>query len=281
MQDDPGQTSVERASTTALEPPAVVWKRILLPVEHGGWGFLLEPLLLGGLVAPSVAGGAVAVAAVAAFLVRHPLKLALGDRQRRRRYPRTAAAELAAVGWALVAGAALGVAVDLGGTRLLWPLAAAAPLALVQLTFDLRNRNRELLPELAGALALAATAPATLVVGGSGAVAAAAAYVFLGLRATTAILYVRCRLRLSRGVATNRRPPLLAHAFGTLAMVLLASLRLQPWLAVVAFGILTVRAVHGLSPARAAVPPREIGFRELTFGLATTLLVALGLRLSL
>jgi hypothetical protein len=272
---------LEQVPNASVEPPPVAWKRILLPVEHGGWGFLFEPLLLGLLVAPSRANGALALSAVAAFLVRHPLKLALGDRQRGRRYPRTSAAEGAALGWALVALLGLGGAVAFGGPTLLWPLVAAAPLALLQLAFDVRNRNRELLPELAGALALAATAPAMFIAVGLGFVPAAIAYVFLGLRAASAILYVRCRLRLTRGTATSRWPQLLAHALGLLVMLLLASFRLQSWLAVAAFAILLARALHGLAPAREPMPPRRIGLQELGFGLATTLLVALGVRFSL
>src|SRR3954465_13030737 len=62
---------------------------LAIPNEHGGWGFLFEPIVLAGLAAPSLGGALVAIAAVAAFLARHPLKLAAGDVVRGRRYPRT------------------------------------------------------------------------------------------------------------------------------------------------------------------------------------------------
>ncbi len=63
-------------------------RSVALPVEHGGWGLLLEPIALGLLVAPSLAGFCLSVAAAGAFLARHPLKLVMADRQRRRRLPR-------------------------------------------------------------------------------------------------------------------------------------------------------------------------------------------------
>ncbi len=66
---------------------------IALPVEHGGWGFLGAPIVLGLWVAPSVAGFWLSLAALGVFLTRQPLKLALGDRQRGKRYPRTVWAE--------------------------------------------------------------------------------------------------------------------------------------------------------------------------------------------
>ena len=70
-------------------------KRVLVPAEHGSWGFLAEPLVLGLAVAFSGAGLLLALAVVAAFLARQPLKLVWTDRRKGRRYPRTAAAERA------------------------------------------------------------------------------------------------------------------------------------------------------------------------------------------
>ena len=89
--DEPGRRSVPRRLTCA------VCGRI--PSEHGGWGLTLEPALLGLLVAPSIVGGAIGVAAFLAFLVRTPLKLVLVDQHRHRVLERTRlAVRVAAVG---------------------------------------------------------------------------------------------------------------------------------------------------------------------------------------
>ena len=56
-------------------PVTVPWKAVALPAEHGGWGFLTEPVVLGLVLAPSAAGLCLALAALAAFLTRHPLRL--------------------------------------------------------------------------------------------------------------------------------------------------------------------------------------------------------------
>lgn len=48
-------------------------RALALPAEHGGWGFVLEPVVLGLLVCPSRPGGALALAATATFLAHHPL----------------------------------------------------------------------------------------------------------------------------------------------------------------------------------------------------------------
>ena len=77
------------SAPVATEPPTVPWRPVALPAEHGGWGFLAEPVVLGLVLAPSAAGLCLALAALAAFLARHPLRLALIDRRKGVRYPRT------------------------------------------------------------------------------------------------------------------------------------------------------------------------------------------------
>jgi hypothetical protein len=67
-------------------------KPLALPVEHGGWGLLAAPVVLGLLVAPSVAALGVGLGACLAFLARHPLKLAAADWRQGRRTARTRAA---------------------------------------------------------------------------------------------------------------------------------------------------------------------------------------------
>ena len=95
-------------------PPTVPWKNMALPAEHGGWGFLVEPMVLGLVLAPPGAGVCFALAALAGFLARHPLRLRLLDRRKRVRYPRTALAERFLTGYAglalLLPAAALALA---------------------------------------------------------------------------------------------------------------------------------------------------------------------------
>lgn len=57
----------------AASPPA---STVFLPKEHGSWSLALEPLALGLLVAPTIAGAALTTAALAGFFARRPLKAA-------------------------------------------------------------------------------------------------------------------------------------------------------------------------------------------------------------
>ncbi len=125
-----------------------------LPAEHGGWGLLGEPLLLGLALAPSAAGLGIAAACLGAFLLHHPLKLALADLRRGAWYPRTGLAIRIAAAYAAATLLGLAFAGFSAGGAFWAPLALAAPLAAIQLAYDARHASRRLIPEAAGATSL-------------------------------------------------------------------------------------------------------------------------------
>jgi hypothetical protein len=263
------------ATTDRPAAESVRYRSLALPVEHGGWGMLGEPLLLGLVVAPSAAGLGVGLAATFAFLARHPFKLALADWRAGRRNARTVAAERFAALYAGLAGASLALATRGAGGWWL-PLAAAAPLALVQLLHDVRNQGRQLLPELLGGIALGSIASSALLAAGWERGPAFAAWVLVGAKAAGAVLYVRARLRCDRGLAFGRAAVLAMHGLGLAAALALAAMQVAPWLAAAAFGLLLVRAAHGLSRFHRQVRPQAVGIMELAYGLAFVVLIALG-----
>lgn len=259
-------------------PPAhpISVKAVALPPEHGAWGFLFEPILLGMVVAPSGAGVAIAVAALGAFLSRHPLKLLLGDWSRGRRYPRTRLAARFALVYGLAAVAGLGLALAEARAAFWWPLALAAPLGVAQLHYDSRNRGRDLLPELLGSMAPGSVASAMALARGWAPGSAFALWLILASRAVASTLYVRSRLRLDRGQPHDAAAVWASHLASLLIVGFLASAGWAPWVALPVFAALLGRAVHGLSWYRAPVRPQTLGLTELTFGLVTAVLVAFG-----
>ena len=206
----------------------VPWRAVALPAEHGGWGFLTEPVVLGLVLAPSAAGLCLALAALAAFLARHPLRLWLIDRRKGVRYPRTALAERVFAAYAAATLALAAAAFALASSSFWLPLAVAAPIGLVALAFDARGRSREALPEAAGAVALGASAAAIALAGGAPAAFAWGAWALLALRAVTSVLYVRARIRLDRGLAAGPRAVHAGHAAALAAATGLASVGLGP-----------------------------------------------------
>jgi YwiC-like protein len=251
-------------------------KAIALPVEHGGWGMLAEPLVMGLLLAPTLAGLGLAVAALGAFLVRHPLKLALSDWRRGTRYPRTVMATRVAAAYGLIALIGLVLAIWRAPAVAWLPVLIAAPLGLLQLWYDARLQGRQLLPELLGGVALGAGASALMLAGGWDLAPALAAWALLAAKAVASVVYIRARLRLDRDQPASRGPGLLAHVAALALAATLAVLGWGPWLGVAAFAILFARATHGLSPWHRRVRPQVVGFTELAYGTVTALLLWIG-----
>jgi hypothetical protein len=263
---------------TPAHSPRISWRSVALPAEHGGWGLLGEPIALGLALAPSVAGVCLAVAAVAAFLARHPLRLVMIDRRKRLRYPRTAVAERFLLGYSGITLAFLVAGLSLSGSAV-WPvLGVAAPVGLLALVHDALGRSREVVAETAGAVALCASASAVALAGGFPVGLAWGAGLLLALRAIASVLYVRARIRLDRGIPAAPWLALAAHALALVATLVLARLAWAPWVAAAAFAVLLLRAAWCLSPRRGAVRPQTLGYQELAFGLLTLAVLALGYR---
>ncbi len=262
----------------AFPTQTVRLRLIALPTEHGGWAFLIAPILTGLWISPTVAGGWLSLAALGAFLTRQPLKLALGDWRRSKRYPRTIWAERFACLYAILSLLAASIALWVTDHAFWLPLLLAMPLLLVQLMADLRRQSRTLIAELAGATALQAIAAALLLAGGEVLASALGLWAILSLWALTSIVYVRTRLRLARGQATRRVPVYLVHTGAFALVVGFAWLGLISWLAATAAGLLAVRAWIGLLPRSLNTPTPIVGMQELVVALFTVVLVAMGWR---
>lgn len=246
-----------------------------LPAEHGGWGFLLEPALLGLLLAPSWAAALLALAALAAFLTHQPLKLSLRDRHAGRDSERRNWADRFLLLYLLIAGASLAGALLLAGPALLLPLALALPLALTQLGHDLRAESRSLPAELAGAGALGALASMIAIAGGFDLLPALALWALLLVRSLPSVIYVRARLALEYGKSPDLSKVWISQALALTALLLLLAAGLAGWPALIGGLLLGLRAGLGLSEQRLRLRASGVGFRELAYGLLFVLFIAL------
>jgi len=254
---------------------------IVLPAEHGAWGFLLEPVALGLAVAPTLTGACLGLATCGAFLARRPLKVLTKTKaplsgSRRRRI-----AALAVAGYGALAALGLIGAVMLGGWRPLIPLAATSPLVAVFLLYDTRNQSRRLVPELAGPPGLAAVAVSMAIAAGWAWPAAAALWVLLMARVIPSVTYIRARLRLEKGKPFAVAPVVLVHVVFTAAAVWLWRDGLAPLLAVVFLVVLFARAIVGLSPLRIFRRAKQVGVFEVVAGALYVVAVAVGFRTGL
>jgi hypothetical protein len=262
--------------TSSPARPRPAWRSVAVPSEHGGWALTLEPVVLGLLVAPSVAGALLGLAAFVAFLARTPLKVALVDRRRQRHLPRTRlAATIAAVEVLLIVGLAAAATWSAGWS--LWvPLVVALPLVAVQLSFDVRSRSRRLVPELAGTVAMGSVAAAIVVAGGGSGRVAAAAWLVLAVRAVATMPAVRDQVRRAKGQPVQPRAAAVAQVLALVVATVAVVCGWWPWPILVAVVLLV--AVQLAMAARRPVPAAVIGVQQLVLGLV--LIITAGLTLA-
>jgi hypothetical protein len=271
----PSNNSAENRAPTR----SASFKSVALPAEKGSWSLVSEPILLGLLVALSWAGLALAVGALALFLVNRPLKIYWGDRRRGRTYERTALAKRYFFIYGAIALAGFALAVALAAWRPFAPFLVAAPLLVVFMVYDQRP-GRYWQAELAAPAAFAAVASAIALAGGLAWLPALGLWGFMVARTIPAVLFIRARLRLDKGKAAGPGDSipgaLLAHVVGLVGVAALVWLAWLPWTAVLAAAMLLARAVWGLSPYRWRMSVIALGFLETAFGTISVLMVAIG-----
>lgn len=249
-------------------------RAVAMPTEHGGWGLTLEPVLLGLLVAPSIAGVALGLAAMLTFLARTPLKLALVDVYRHRWLPRTRLAVAVALAELLAVAGLVAVAIDRSGWRWLWVVAVASPLIAVELAYEIRSRGRRLAPELCGAVAISGVVAAIVVAAGESERLAAALWLILAARSIAAIPFVRTMVfRLHRGPQPTR-PSDTAQVLAVIVAGAAAFTDRGSWLG--AAVVAAVAVAHRWWLRRPPVPAKRLGVRQLLLGLALVGLTATG-----
>lgn len=270
-----GEPSTE-ASATPRARSAI--KAVSLPTEHGGWGLTFEAVLLGLIVQFSAAGVCLGVAAFLAFLARTPLKVVLVDRRRQRTLPRTRLAQRVLIVEIIALASLAGAAVVFGAAAFWTPLIVIAPLAALELWFDMRSRSRRLLPELAGAVGIEGIVAVLVLAGGGSAELAVACWLILSARSITAITTVRDIVNGIHG--RTRTPWLVATAdVAAVALALSAAALYRPatvgTVAVVA--AIVIQRLLNLGPTPRAV---ILGVRQTIVGLAVVAATAIGMLVS-
>lgn len=276
MSNQPAPSS--QPTTPKKQRRNVNLRATLLPQEHGGWAFVLYPILLALLVVPSVRGALLGLAAVSVFLLHQPFKLWWKDYRVGRVIPRTKIARLAIIAYSSLALASFAIVLATGAWTFLLPLVLALPFVQVQLLYESRNKSRHLIAELCGAVAFGAVGPAMALLGGWQEQAALLMWLLLTVWAVTSIFYVRVRLRLERQRLDDYDLQYVAtvHAIGGGLVVLAVYAGSLHWLSLLAVVLLAARAAYGLSAFRRPAKAIQVGIQEVMMGLVFVGVVALG-----
>lgn len=272
-----GGYAVQNHRVTATSgKPGVPARSIALPIEHGSWGFLFEPLVLGIVIAPSIAAGFISVMIVGAFLLRQPLKFLIGDLRQGRHLPRTAIARRFALIYSAIAFAGLMGSLLTAPLISMLPFAVVAPLAAYLIVQDAARQTRELVPEILAATVLSATPASMIIASGGGWQLALSMSAIMLARLIPSIVYIRNRLRLEKGKDYAAVAPIVVHIVAIAAVGLLAYFDRAPLLAVAILGVLLARAVIGLSQYRHKLPAKVLGVWEVIYGVLTVAAVSVG-----
>lgn len=256
---------------------SINFKTVAVPVEHGGWGFLFEPIVLGMVAAPSWSGLCISVAAVAAFLARRPVKLYWKQRGKRSAGRYRGAGVVAAM-YAAIAAVALILGLVLAGWQPMLPLLIVSPLFLLFARLDATNQSRSLAAELTGPLALAAVATSVALSAGWQWPGASALWLIATARSIPSVVYVRARLRLERGASFRWTPIYSSQVVFAVLVVWLHRNDLAPAATLWVYALLAVRAFLGLSALRLLRKAKHVGISEIVFGAVYVLAVAIGFR---
>lgn len=232
----------------------------------------LEPLALGLIAAPSIAGGALAVSVLAGFFLRRPLKLLSGGGVDQRRPLAWGCVAILGV----VAGAGLLCAAAWTAPARLWPLLAAWPAGLAFVWLDSRGEARAAAAELAGVVAFAAVPAALSLLAGWAPSAALALAGLMAGRSVPTVITIRAYLRRQKGQLVSVWPALAASIAAVVAVIILARAGLASWTATPAMALLLVRSWSLLGPLEPRLSATTVGKIEVVLGGLWVLLVALG-----
>lgn len=269
---------------SALPIPAksrIPAKSIALPLEHGAWGFLFEPLLAGILIAPTVSGLFLAIFFIGSFLCRQPLKFVVGDAMAGKRLPRTAAAIRWFIYFSTIAAfGALGIYFT-AQPRSLIPLVLSAPVAIYLIYQDASRKSREMPSELLGAAVLSTSIASVVLASGHSYLFAGAMWLTMLARLIPSIVYVRNRLRLEKGKDYSTTWPLAVHLTAVVVLAGFVYFGFGSILTLFVSAFLLARSVSGLSESRKIQTAKQLGVREVIYGVVYALSVIVGFYLGI
>lgn len=265
------------ASVIAIENrPRVRLRSVALPIEHGSWGFLFEPLVAGVAIAPSKASPWIVLLVIGAFLIRQPLKIFLSDWRSGRWLPQTKFAVSFLFIYAVVFCVGLIGSVSLASAESFVPFAIVLPFAAFQIYCDSQRNSRLLLAEIIGAVSISSSIAVLALADSFSYSYAFALWAIITARLIPSIVYVRNRLNIEKGKAYSRTRPILAHLVALILVSLLAFYGQSPFLPVLMFAVLLIRSIIGLSPYRKKVKAMKIGIGEVIYGSLTVLSLIVG-----
>jgi hypothetical protein len=278
---------LELTVATTLNAQTIFRRHIALPQEHGSWVFLLSPLLIGLFVGGrwTAASALLVIAAMAAFLTRQPITMAVkiySGRRARRELPST-------VFWTAIYGligvAALGGLVLLGyGYLLILAIPGVLVFAWHLVLVSRRAERRQLGIELVASGVLALAAPAAMWVGlGNPDPLGWLLWALSWLQSAASIVYAYLRLEQREWKSIPGLPerlrlalrPLIYTSFNLALALGLGLSGVVPPLLFIPYALQWFETLWGAYQPAVGVKPTRIGIRQLIVSTLFTILFIL------
>ncbi|GEM_PF-5735203 len=249
---------------------------VLWPAEHGAWGLIAEPVLLGICLRASAASFAVGVFCFSAFLFRTPLVRVL--KAQRLSSPDPHAVQVhrmlwICTGFMILSGA---TALYLSGAAWFITLSPAAVLGGWALYAQSRGKTRKLGPEIAAGAALAFPLAGMLSAGGVDRGITNTLTLLLALKTILGILFVREQIRRFHDRKPKVNRMLWIQTMALAGIGLWWQLGPLPGIGCAAMGFLWCRTmILSNLPVKSA---KQVGWLEVAFSIGFVAMLGVGLQ---
>jgi hypothetical protein len=248
------------------------FRQIALPIEHGSWGFVLEPLALALIVAYSPAGLFLSISAFFIFLAHQPVRALFNEKFSHVRLLSGLVLSL----YGIVALASLFASFSRGSSAAFLPFGFAIFLMTAFLITELFKTKQGLWASVIAPVSVDLIAISVILLGNWAITKALLFFVLLLARSVQTTFYIHEKLQKLKG---KKYTSLYVHLTGFFFLVFGLSayaLNSFPLLPSFAILILVLRAARGLSKNAPKTTVRKIGINEFIYGILFVAISALG-----
>jgi hypothetical protein len=234
-------------------------KRIL-PLSHGSWAFVLEPLILALWVSWSFNGFILSFGAVFAFLAHQPLRsLVIQGYQK----------SVLIFSLIFIFLAAVFIIFFMVNSSF-YPnllLSIAFLLMIIFLFMDLSGNTKSLIAEILVPIAISVMATVVFITKKGSFLYSAAFFVLLLTRSLPTIYYVRAQVRIIKGKNYDNKSLVLSHMLSFLMILVFVYGKLIPGLALIPITLLLLRCCIFILPMKNYLSIKQLGASEFLFGI--------------
>ena len=249
------------------------FKKVGFPHEHGSWGFFLEPIVLSLIVAYSINGFLLGLAAFSLFLSSQPLSYIL------KRIPKYLLKSSYVFFFAYLSFSIFILTYlnfSLNSTARLVPFFAAILLMGIFKLLELKSLNRNLIVELIPQIAVGLMSVSILLVDNWELVPIIGFVAIIFSRSIQTVFYINNKLKFFKGTKPNKALVNLIGLLFLITIIIMTQFNIVPWISVLAIILLMLRSAIGFFKKNKLEKVKIIGIKEFIYGFLFVVLISIG-----